>query len=69
MEDGLGKGFWLKLIGGVILVGIAVFVGFVIFDKLLWGLGMLGTLLVLVIILVVVAWLYDRHQQTSYRNE
>lgn len=69
MEDGLGKGFWVKLIGGVILVGIAVFVGFVIFDKLLWGLGMLGTLLVLVIILVVVAWLYDRHQQTSYRNE
>ena len=69
MEDGLGKGFWLKLIGGVLLLGIALFVGFAIFDKLLWGLGMLGTLVVLVAILVVVAWLYDRHQQTSYRDE
>lgn len=69
MEDGLGMGFWVKLIGGVLLLGIALFVGFAIFGKLLWGLGMLGTLLVLVLILVVVAWLYDRHQQTSYRNE
>ena len=69
VDDGLGKGFWLKLMGGILLVGLAIFVGFVIFDKLLWGLGFFGALLFIVAILVVVAWLYDRHQQTSYRTD
>jgi hypothetical protein len=65
VEDGLGKGFWLKVIGGTLLIGLAVFVVFIIFGKLVWGLGLFGALLVIAGILLVAAWLHDRRQQTS----
>ena len=69
MDDGLGKGLWVKLIGGVLLLGVALFVLFILIDKLLLGLGFLGGMIVIVAILVFIAWRYDKHQQTSYRAD
>lgn len=67
--DGLGRGFWLKLIGGVIVLGIGLFVVFLLVDRLIWGFGFLGGLLIAAAILLFIAWRYDKHQQTSYRDE
>jgi hypothetical protein len=67
--DGLDKGFWLKLVGGVLLLGLGIFVVFLLLDLLVWGFGFLGGLIVASAILLFIAWRYDKRQQTSHRAE
>jgi uncharacterized membrane protein HdeD (DUF308 family) len=68
MEE-LGRGFWLKLVGGVIALGVALFVLFLIFNRLVWGFGFLGALLIVAGILLVVAWFHDKRHAKSYGDE
>ena len=60
------KGFWLKLVGGVLAFGIALFVVLWIVGQLLWAFGFLGGLLVTAAILLFIGWRYDKHQASSH---
>ena len=63
--EGLGWGFWLKLIGAVILAGLAIFVILLVLDLAYAAWGALGAMLFFVGVALLVAYLYDRRQQAS----
>jgi hypothetical protein len=60
------KGFWLKLVGGVLLFGVALFVVLWILGQLLYAFGFLGGLVVTAGILLFIGWRYDKHQESSH---
>ena len=57
---GLGARFYLKLAGGLAVIGILVLIGLLIFWRALYAWGFFGAFLALAVILIVVGWLYDR---------
>jgi multisubunit Na+/H+ antiporter MnhB subunit len=61
--EGLGWGFWLKLIGGVILVGLAFFVILLVLDLAYAAWGALGAMVFFIGVTLLFAYLYDKRQQ------
>ena len=59
-EDGLGRRFWLRFVGGVVLVGVVLFVGLLIFWRALYAWGFLGVFLVVALAGLIFGWVYDR---------
>lgn len=60
-------GFWFKAAGVIILVGIASLVGFLLLDVAWAAWGGFGALLAVGLVLMLVAWLYDRrHARQDY---
>ena len=59
-EEGLGRRFWLRFVGGVVLVGVVLFVGLLIFWRALYAWGFLGVFLVVALAGLIFGWVYDR---------
>jgi len=64
-EDELGRRFWLRFVGGVVLVGVVLFVGLLIFWRALYAWGFLGVFLVVAVAGLIFGWVYDRREKRS----
>jgi Flp pilus assembly protein TadB len=62
-DDGPDSGFWWKVIGGVFLFGLAAFflVWLLARATYAWGVG--GAFIGVIIVLLVVAWVFDRRDK------
>jgi hypothetical protein len=58
--EGVGFGFWLKMAGVIVLVGIACLVIFLLLDVAWAAWGGFGALLAIGAVLLLAAWIYDR---------
>jgi hypothetical protein len=63
-EHGLG---WL--IGIVLLIGLAVMVGFLIFTRAIYAFGIFGAFILLAVALLLYGWWYDRRLEKQYPDE
>jgi hypothetical protein len=63
MEDGLGFKFWAGLAGFTLALGIVLLIVFLIFTRAFYAWGAFGTLVVIAVLLLGVAWIYDKRQQ------
>src|SRR4029450_3836825 len=61
----LGWSFWLKLMGAVLVVGLAIWVIMLIAGAAFYAWGALGTMVFFIAVIVVIAYIYDRRQQAS----
>lgn len=68
MEDGLGRGFWLKLIGICIALAIGALLLFLVFDRLIYRFGAIGALVVLAAVLIGIAYVYDKRKLREYER-
>jgi hypothetical protein len=67
-EDGLGRRFWLRFVGGVVVVGVILFVGLLIFWRALYAWGFLGVFLVVAVAGLIFGWVYDRRSAREKRS-
>jgi hypothetical protein len=65
----MGWNFWLKLLGGVVVVGIAVGVVFLFIGAAFVAWGALGAIVFFAALALLVAWFYDRRQQASWDED
>jgi hypothetical protein len=61
-EEGLGFGFYAKLVGLCLGIGLIAFVILLLFARAAFAWGFLGAFLVLSLVLLGIAWIYDRRQ-------
>jgi hypothetical protein len=59
-DDSLGFGFYAKLAGIIIAIGIGVFIAFLLFARAVFAWGFLGAFLVIAILMLAFGWIYDR---------
>jgi hypothetical protein len=59
-DEGLGAGFFLKIAGVVVAIGIGVMIIFLIFSRAVYAWGFFGAFIVLGAVLCLFAWLSDR---------
>jgi hypothetical protein len=59
-DEGLGFGFYAKLAGLILVIGIGVFIAFLIFARAIYAWGFFGAFLVIAIAMLAFGWLYDR---------
>jgi hypothetical protein len=59
-DDSLGFGFYAKLAGIILAIGIGVFIAFLIFSRAVVAWGFLGAFLVIAILMLAFGWIYDR---------
>jgi hypothetical protein len=59
-DGSLGFGFYAKLAGAVLAVGIGVFIVFLIFSRAVVAWGFFGAFLVIGLLLLAFGWIYDR---------
>jgi hypothetical protein len=59
-DEGLGAGFFLKIAGVCVGVGIIVMILFLIFWRAVYAWGFFGSFLALAAVLCLFGWLYDR---------
>jgi hypothetical protein len=65
--DDLGAAFWLKVVGAVLAVCVGGFLLFWLLGRAWYAWGAFGALLVGFVIVVGLAWLYDRtHAKSSW---
>ena len=69
MEEGLGAGFWFKIIGLIVLGGIGAMAAFILIDAAFYKWGAIGTLIFAFIVLGVVAYIFDRREVKRYESE
>jgi hypothetical protein len=69
MEEGPGFKFWASLFGVVIVGAIVALVLMLLFTKAVYAWGVFGALIVGALLLLGVAWLYDRRQARRYEAE
>lgn len=62
MEDELGKGFWLKLLGICLAIGIGGMLLFALLGTAWYAWGGFATLIIFGGLLLLWAWIYDRRQ-------
>jgi hypothetical protein len=63
-EHGFG---WLA--GIVVLIGIGMLVGFLIFTRAVYAFGIFGAFLLLGVGLLIFGWVYDRRLEKKYPDE
>jgi hypothetical protein len=61
-DEGFGFGFWAKIAGVMIAIGIAVWVVVLIISRALYAWGLLGMFLALTVILLGIGWFADRRE-------
>jgi hypothetical protein len=68
VEEGLGAGFWLKVIGVVVLGGIAAMLTFLLFEAAWYRWGFLGAIIFFSVVLLGIAYIGDRRSQQRYED-
>lgn len=68
MDDGLGAGFWLKLVGLAVAVAIGAMLIFLLLDAAWYRWGALGALLFFSGLLLVYGYIYDRRHAKEYAD-
>jgi hypothetical protein len=64
----LGARFWLGLVGVCLAIGIGGFVLFILIDLAWVAWGALGTFIFFAVVLLGVAYIYDRRQAKRYED-
>lgn len=62
----MGWGFWLKLMGLILVVGLAIWVILLVMDLAYAAWGAFGTMVFFIGVIVLVAWIYDKRQQATW---
>jgi hypothetical protein len=68
VEEGLGAGFWLKLVGLAVGVAIGAMLIFLLLDAAWYRWGALGALLFFSGLLLVYGYIYDRRHAKEYAD-
>jgi len=61
-EQGLGFGFWARFAGGVLLVGIGVWLLFFFISRAIYAWGLLGMFVVIAAVCLGIGWFADRRE-------
>jgi len=69
MDESLGRSFWLKTVGVVIAIGVAIFLGFVFLTGALARLGLIGGAVLICAVLLLFGWLYDRREKRKLEED
>jgi hypothetical protein len=69
MQEGLGFGFYARLAGIAIAIGIGGLILMLIFTRALYAWGVFGLLLGLAVVLLAAGWLTDRRDARRYPAE
>ena len=62
-------GFWLKLLGAIIIFGVAGMVLMAIIGAAWYAWGAIGTFLFIAAVGLLFAWIYDRRQAREYEED
>ena len=65
----LGKSFYAKLVAGIFAIGIVAFLGFILFERAAYRFGIIGGAIIVVGILLLIAYFYDRKHTRTYNEE
>ncbi len=65
----MGWDFWLKLMGGVIVVGLAVWLVLLLVGQAFVAWGALGGMLFFIGVILLIAYIYDKRQQATWPDE
>jgi Flp pilus assembly protein TadB len=68
-SDGPSAGFWWKVIGGVFVFGIGAFVVMWLVARAAYAWGVLGAFVFVILVLMGVAWLFDRRNVARRRGD
>jgi len=68
-EDGLGAGFYLKMMGGILAIGVGGLILMLIFTKAVYAWGFLGAFIAFAAVLLAIAWVHDRRAVKKYEEE
>jgi hypothetical protein len=68
VDEGLGAGFWFKLIGIVLACGVGAILLFLLVDAAWYRWGALGALVFFSGIMLVYAYVYDRRHAKAYAD-
>ena len=68
-DEGLGFGFYVRLAGITIAIGIGSLILMLIFTKAIYAWGVFGVLLALAVVLLVAGWLVDRRDARRYEAD
>ena len=70
MEDdgSFGTGFWLKVFGTVIGIGIAIFLILIFIHGMFARWGFIGGMIVLAVVLIVISWISDKRDAKKDRE-
>jgi heme A synthase len=63
-ERGMG---WLA--GVIVLIGLGIFVVFLIFSRAVYAFGLFGALILLAVAVLLFGWIYDRRLDKKYPDE
>jgi len=66
LDRSVGWNFWLKLMGGVIVVGLAVWLILLLAGAALFAWGALGAMAFFIAVILLIAYFYDKRQQASW---
>ncbi len=65
----LGKSFYVKLVAGIVGICLVGLLGFILFDRLVYRYGLIVGTAIIIGILLLVAYYYDRKHVRSYDDE
>ncbi len=68
-DDGLGKGFWKKLLGAVFLGGIVAAIVFLLIGVVWYAWGFLATLVVAGLVTYGIWYVVDRRRRKQYEED
>jgi Flp pilus assembly protein TadB len=68
VEDELGKGFWLKTAGLVIVLGLAGLLCILLFTGLVARFGVIAALVIIFGILMLIMYRADKKEQRRYEE-
>ena len=63
-ERGFG---WLA--GIIVLIGVGMLVGFLIFSRAIYAFGLFGAMILLAAALLIFGWVYDRRLEKQYPDD
>jgi hypothetical protein len=62
----MGWNFWLKLMGAVLVVGLAVWLVMLLVGAAFYAWGAFGAMVFFIGVIVLIAYIYDKRQQASW---
>jgi hypothetical protein len=68
VDEGLGARFWFKLIGIVILGGIAAILLLLLVTSAWYRWGAIGAIIFFSLLVLLWGWIYDKRHQKEYER-